>query len=259
MTSETRQLDSYLRSVRSRLQRDTRLRSSAWISIGLVLLTVACVAAGIAAQFSVTSLHTLRAVWIGGAVFGLGFLVWRFRRGPHDLGIARFVEEKRPDLQQRLVTAVEMRSDAETHPFGGLLMRDAVAHASRIPSDTLVDGARTRHWWMAAGGGILLLILMLGWGPAPFRYGASRLFAGWIRDTTRPLYSIDVRPGNVKVGKRMDQEIGARLNGFDSEDVTLLVRFANQVNWEEIRMVRDRSGSSHLYILEDIQEPLVYR
>ena len=56
------------------------------------------------------------------------------------------------------------------------------------------------------------------------------------------LFSIAVDPGNATIAKGGDELIEARLRGFQSDSVELLVRSADSANWTRLPMTADSTG-----------------
>jgi len=86
----------------------------------LVLVLLAACAAGVS---------TGLAAWI----------LWPLRRGPSDRQVARYIEERCPELQDRLASAIDSR--AESSPFRGRVLDDAARRSRRVDLHRLV-GAR---------------------------------------------------------------------------------------------------------------------
>ena len=109
----------------------------------LVMALLAACAAGASAGF---------AAWI----------LWPLRRGPTDRQVARYVEERCPDLQDRLASAIDL---CETpSPFGGRVLDDAARRSRGVDLDRVVAARVVRR---AVAGGVgataaLVALLVVG-------------------------------------------------------------------------------------------------
>ena len=109
----------------------------------LVMALLAACAAGASAGF---------AAWI----------LWPLRRGPSDRQVARYVEERCPDLQDRLASAIDL---CETpSPFGGRVLDDAARRSRGVDLDRVVAARVVRR---AVAGGVgataaLVALLVVG-------------------------------------------------------------------------------------------------
>lgn len=254
-------LDKALKETRNKIVLERLLKGVA-IVLAFILIGLP-VATYLMAQnnFSDTAIFWSRIV------LGAGFVLflWRFLirplfLAPSKVRVARFLEERNPELQDRLSTAVEIGSmSSDIHPaIRKLIERDAF--------DKLKEVSKPRFFWprvslasLVTGvvTSALLLTLYFG-GPAEFHFGIGKLLGTWLDKTDQHLYHIIVVPGNTTVGERADVEIRAQLNGFESESVGLNVRYANQVQWEETRMVGQPDSGDFSFQLYDIRDPVDY-
>ena len=111
-------------------------------------------------------------VWLFAAALGLaagltGRALWRLRRGPSDRQVARYIEERCPALEDRLVSAADVAGGARPSVFRDLLLRDAARTARAVDLDRVLP-RRDVLLAVAAGGlavAALLLVVVLGGGP----------------------------------------------------------------------------------------------
>ncbi len=111
-------------------------------------------------------------VWLFAAALGLaagltGRALWRLRRGPGDRQVARYIEERCPALEDRLVSAADIAAAGRRSVFRDLLLRDAARTARAVDLDRVLP--RRDVLLAVAGGGLalaaLLLVVVLGGGP----------------------------------------------------------------------------------------------
>ncbi len=192
------------------------------------------------------------------AAVGAAWLFWKQKIAP--LRVARYVEEKNPHLQQRLITAVE-RGEHAGNPLWPLLEEDVLRSTRSVRLESALEAQRP--WMIAALAAIGLTCALFLLGPSFFRYGLGKLLA--FSSAAKPLYEIAVLPGNVRIAPGMDQEIQASPAGFDPDQIVLFYKFNNQPQWEKAPMERAasrgekaREGVSFSHLLMDIREPVQY-
>ena len=105
----------------------------------------------------------LLAACAAGASAGFtAWILWPLRRGPTDRQVARYVEERCPELQDRLASAIDL---CETpSPFGGRVLDDAARRSRGVDLDRVVAARVVRR---AVAGGVgataaLVALLVVG-------------------------------------------------------------------------------------------------
>ena len=105
----------------------------------------------------------LLAACAAGASAGFaGWILWPLRRGPSERQVARYVEERCPELQDRLASAIDL---CETpSPFGGRVLDDAARRSRGVDLDRVVAARVVRR---AVAGGVgataaLVALLVVG-------------------------------------------------------------------------------------------------
>jgi hypothetical protein len=253
-------IESYLERIRVSLQR-RRAARAALLSVALVsTLLLLGIWFLYRLDFRPAALTPLRVLMVCAVVALLG-VVWRFWSKRIALvRVARYVEEKNPHLQQRLVTLVDGDRGSAT-PLWPLLEQDALKSTRSIRLESTLEAQRP--WMLIAFFSIAVTGLIFLTGPSFFRYGLEKLLA--LSSGSRPLYEISVSPGNVRIAPGMDQEIQARPIGFKADRVALFYKFKNQPQWETATMERASGaagkaagGASFSHLVMDIREPLQY-
>ncbi len=254
-------LDRLLKEAKLRIQRERLLR-------GVAVTLLYLLAAWLLATYFLASNNFAESalVWcricFGG---GLLLVIWRFLvrplyRRPSSLQVARFLEERHPELEQRVSTAVEITGPgSRIHPgLRELIRRDALQQTRRVP--------QPRFYWprlaLASGvSGLIVLIaatLLLVTGPIEFRFGLSRLFGSWLDRIEEPLYRIDVNPGSTTVAERADVQVRALPVGFEPSQVRILALYPGNPQWESARMVTESDASSFSFLFFDVREAFRY-
>jgi hypothetical protein len=263
MTHEYLLLQKKIRGVRTRLK---WIACAKGLAISLALsLAILGVAVYVADHWNYTSAAVngtrVCSVLGIGLVFGW-FLLRRFFRRIEDVRIARYIEERNPSLQDRLVSAVELgkseASTADTHPLLPLLLRDALHRSQNISTKSLFNRREPYLSSVVALALIGIFVLLQVFGPNFFQYATLKLYANWLIPQPVSLYHIELTPGNSQVRKGSDQLVTAQLIGFDSSDVQLFARREGSPNWEKNRMEPQKGSSAFGFLFLDINEKVHY-
>ena len=150
---------------------------------------------------------TAAVVALLAAALGLRTL-WPLRRAPSDRRVARYVEERCPDLEDRLASAAGVAADAPT-PFRTLILRDAARAVRRIALDRTLPSGQMRRATAAAAAAIAVAaaVLLVG-GPHLERIARS----AWLHVVPFGA-GIEVEPGDARVVSGEPLVIRARLRG----------------------------------------------
>src|SRR5207237_4499451 len=178
-------------------------------------------------RFTPASILFARLVLAASIVFSVYFLLVKpLRRKVTDDQVALYLEEKEPSLQTMLISAVESSREGR-HWESSALVEKLVAQA--IEKCCEADTARrAEHGPLRANGAIFAgvvtaAILAVLLGPAFFRDALSAVLIVSRSVEAAAPYKIAVTPGSVSVPKGADQAINAKLLGFNSEDVVVMV------------------------------------
>jgi hypothetical protein len=263
MTQEFLQLQSKISEVRKRLKWITAAKGLAIaLALSLVVLVVAvyCADHWNYSDRAVTVARLFSVLTIA-SVFGW-FLVRPLLKRIEDVRVARYIEERHPALQDRLVSAVELGnrevSDAKPNPILPLLLRDALSRCRNIQAKSLFNPREPLRSSAIALGLILFFVLLQVFGPEYFQYATLKLYANWFTPQAVSLYSIEIEPGNVQVRKGSDQLVMARLIGFDSGPVQLYSRRENSPSWDKNPMDPQKGSNQFGFLFLDINEKVRY-
>lgn len=263
MTHEHLQLQKKIREVRSRLKWIAGAKGLATsLALSLLILSIAIYGAD-HWNYTDTAVNLARLFSVLGitGVFGW-FFVRPLLRKIDDVRIARYIEERHPVLQDRLVSAVELGNreafSSSPHPILPLLLRDALQRSQNIPVKSLFNPREPYLSSALALAMILFFVLLQMFGPNFFQYATLKLYANWFTPQAVSLYRIDVTPGNSEVRKGSDQLVTAQLIGFDSSDVQLFSRRGSSPNWEKSRMEPQKGSNSFGFLFLDIGEKVHY-
>ena len=173
---------------------------------------------------------------------------------------ALYLEEHEPSLDGAIFTSIEVDNalkagaDQISPALAGRLKSNALERARTISGGRRVDAMGLRTSWALIAGVVALATMLINFGPAPLRNGLRLLAMPWTPPEASTIFSIAVDPGNMKVAKGGDAEVGARLRNFQSEEVVVLARTADSASWSRLPMIADSTGHYTARIL-DISVP----
>jgi hypothetical protein len=165
----------------------------------------------------------LRQPWIGetGAIAvaaaallaGVAVLVgvaWPLRRRPTDRQVARYVEERCPELEDRLASAADWAAPATSSPLRSLVLRDAAARAADLNLDRIVE-RRVLARRGAALACAVALVAVAGTLAAP---GAVRAWHLAMLRAFPSMLALEVEPGDVRLTEGERLPVSVRLRGL---------------------------------------------
>jgi hypothetical protein len=157
------------------------------------------------------ALVLIAAVAVAAALVVVARALWPLRRVPGDVQVARFIEERTPSLDDRLVTAVDVVAKRlpSGHAVAEPMLADAARRAGAIELDTIVPRRSLRRAGLqaAAAGAVFLLVLFAGRDTARQTIDAASLTM-WPERV-----AFDVTPGSAHVKAGSPLPIRARLVG----------------------------------------------
>src|SRR5689334_4902564 len=114
-------------------------------------------------------LVVLAGIAAAAAVAAVTVCLWPLRRAPQDAKVARFIEERAPSLDDRLVSAVDVAQGNRAAPgLADAMLADAARRTSAIDVETIVSSQSLRRAALQAGAAALVLgvVLFTARGPA---------------------------------------------------------------------------------------------
>ena len=274
-------LRATLSTVRRRRRLLSMLQQTSLMLTGIVvlLLTLSVVSLWLPPS---PVLQTLLFICFG-AVAAL--LLWRYvaalrRLRADDRQLARFVESRMPDLEQRLLTSLEFSSDEKSAADAGVsvqfvrqLWADADVHLEAQQQQLAqVSDVRLPLLTLATAGAVALVTLIafvssdallraggqLLW---PFR-GGEEIALPAVEDSAQPPaeMNIVVEPGDIRMQRGREATIIVRIENASPEDVSLRMQ-TDQLNWYDVSMRRDGTGSdgaAFSYYMPAVEEDTEY-
>jgi hypothetical protein len=213
MTHDYRELAAMLARTRARWRRTVMLRA-----FGL--------AAGAAALFLAASLglYVLARptdLWLIGlallaicAVLGcFAYAAWSVGRPPSDQRVARFLEERFPELEDRLATAIAFgeRSRTDGIAVGGWLISDVATRIRDLDFSQVVRPEAVRRAILVAAAGLALLTVMM----LASRIPASRALDAAAFYVFPSRLRLEVQPGHARIAPGSSLRITAYVRGAD--------------------------------------------
>lgn len=238
------------------------------ISVGVGALIL--VLTGLAAyqyRYSDTALIVLRAGAFVGFLATLYFALLRpLLKRITDVQLARWIEERHPDLSDRFVTAVEFTSENNRQPASGAIVGRLVEDADRQAASVNLDYViRRNDLWAYASAAVSCVMLLIGvlvYGPRQIVSGVTQLAAPASLVAPADALSITVKPGTTRVPKNSDQEIAATLVNFDADEVTFYERKAgaegDAAQWVGRVMEPAKNRNDFQYLIFNIQDSTEY-
>jgi hypothetical protein len=258
-----------LRRVRARYGLRILLRGLAIVAVG-ALLGLGLAAYGLdALRYSRPAVLSIRAalyLWV--ALLAARFVaapLLRGRRQASDAAIARYIEEHEPSLDAALRSAVDALAPEESARIGRSeilqtrVVEEVVTRLETFDLPRQVDRSELRNGAAALGVAAFLGVAFAALAPAFIRQAFPYLFNPFsFSGRFSTPYSVSVTPGDATVARGGDQEIAARLQGFDT--ASELVTRTGDGAWTRSPMVRDEGadGVTHRFIMLSVQNPTDY-
>ena len=192
------------------------------------------------------------------AIAALVRAVAPLRRAPSDLRVARFVEERAPSLDDRLVTAVDMVSSGRQTSSPAIaepLLADAAAQARAVDVDAIVSSETLRRagFRAAAAAIVLVVVVIAARRTARQSYDAAALvlFPEHV--------GLSVTPGNARVKSGSAVTIAASLVGNHAPVAPAVqMQVGDGDNWRQAAMAKDATGH-YVLSLDSVTAPFKYR
>jgi hypothetical protein len=202
-------LTQSLHAVRRRWVALQALRLSARALIAVALIAAVAALAERWLQPSDGAVLALAVLAFALAIATLARFAWPLRTRPDDRQLARFVEEHCPELDDAIVTAVELQQRGSTSAFAPLVIQSAAARLGSVDFAGCVDRReiRTAGWTAAAAAAALGLAFVFA---GPFVERASQV--AYLRMFPAAI-GVSVRSGDMRVAAGRPVTIVAAVTG----------------------------------------------
>src|SRR4051812_19274724 len=236
------ELVDVIRRVRNRWRARLALRGAVVVLAGTVLALLLSASGLESFRFSAPAIISFRIVTV--AVFvGLLFygLVWPLRRRVTDAQVAMYLEECDPTLEAAIISAVEATagggSQAHSPRLVDKLVEQAITQCRALDHGRAIERTSVQRHAGALAAIAAIAALAVAFGPAYLRHGLSALLVISRSAEASSPYSIEVTPGNTKVPRGADQPVKAKLVGFTSSDVGVMMRAGANGSFDRVPLI----------------------
>lgn len=192
------------------------------------------------------ALVALGLIAVAAVLGALAWAAWPVRKVPTDRMVARFIEERTPSLDERLVSAVDVataRDPNERPALASAMVRDAARAASGVEAASIIpDDVLRRHQLRAAAACVALVVaLVASRHTARQTYDAATLtlFPSHVR--------LEVTPGNTRVQLGADLTVDAQLVGNTAPVIAQLLQAPQDSDdWRPVEMESQDDGRFRL-------------
>jgi hypothetical protein len=175
------------------------------------------------------------------------------RARPTDRQVARFIEEREPSLDDRLVSAVDLTDHAAPAGLAQAMLADAARRVSDVSVERILSSEALRRAGFRATAAALVLL-----AAAFSARHVARQTADAVALTLFPArVALEVTPGNARIKAGTPLAIQARLVG-NTAPVAAQVQVANGEGWRAADMVTAQPGAFGLR-LESVVASFRYR
>ena len=197
-------------------------------------------------------LMLLLSVWVI-----IRYLIRPLRQRISPARVARSIEQRHPELEDRLATAVDVssRQRAEQNFWLSRVIQDAVSHISGfdLPKQVQIRGY---YFWQTV---LILAVFAL--------LSGFLLQRDWQKDlkqvidnrfvAPRPVAELEVMPGDIKLKKGESLQVRAVVRHFEPEEVRLFYSYSDST-WMSEAMEPEIATSDYQAQLFDVEQPLRY-
>ncbi|NIR70437.1 hypothetical protein GWO43_03805 [candidate division KSB1 bacterium] len=179
---------------------------------------------------------------------------------PNHSQLARYIEEKHPDLEDRLVSAVELGGGENVRISPQILEKLLEDTRFRVEPLNLSKTIRTKGavlWSSFATVTAFLLGLFILSNLDLFSLKSGRIFAPWNIPEISFIPKLNVTPGNTRVPRGSTQEIRAELSGFEAEAVNIYFS-GDDSSWSKLEMDPTETKDMFLFNFLDLQAQTKY-
>jgi hypothetical protein len=245
-------LDQKLTAVIRRLRFMRTLRGACGLMIGLVVLLGFAIFLDWVFDLPGEARSLVLIGWIGLGVW-LAFrqLILPLRRRPSAEAVAAAIEERFPELAERLTTSVELAPLSDdfhgSAELKNLLMAEAEAESNQLNFPEAFPAGRTMAW---CSGAIFVFLLVLSpalFWPSQYAELGRRFFMPW-QDAFALPYALEISPGDTFAAQGRSLTLTARFltrrEGVTLPETCILIRTDTNGKTLQDRMVAQGDGFS---------------
>src|SRR3954451_6306627 len=257
------ELVDVIRRVRNRWRARLALRGAVVVAAGTVLALLLSASGLESFRFSAPAIITFRvvtvAVFVGLLLYGL---VWPLRRRVTDAQVAMYLAERDPSLEGAIISAVEATtgsgSAAHSPRLVEKLVEQAIDQCRTLDQGRAIERTSVQRHAGALAAIAAITALAIAFGPAYLRHGLSALLVISRSAEASSPYSIEVLPGNTKVPRGADQTVKAKLVGFTSSDVSVMMRAMPDGSFDRVPLIASAQAGAFEGMLFHLEKPTEY-
>jgi hypothetical protein len=202
-----------LRDVRRRWFLVVWLRLVAWWLAATLTAWVAAAVVIAVANPTGTSLIALEVAVGLISIAALFTLSWQWRRRPSNLQVARYAEERVPEMEERLISAADLLDTPAPSRVQQLVLAEGARLVESLEVHRVIPGPVLRRQALA----VVVALLAIG---VAFHFSRPHLMRGW--QTAQALWfpdtlSLEVRPGDARVVEGGALPLTVRIVGADAD------------------------------------------
>ena len=220
------ELVDVIRRIRNRWRLRVATRGAVVVVVGMVAVLLLSASSLETFKFSVPAVIGFRFLAVAAFAALVAYALVPLRRQVTDTQVALYLEEHNPSLEAAILSAVEASSTAKESQSQQLverLIEQAIAQSRAVEHGMAIDRPRLRRHAVTLATFAVIAALFVALGPAYIRSGLSALLKLSQSAEAASPYKIEVLPGNASVPRGGDQSVRAKLVGFTSKDVTLMM------------------------------------
>src|SRR5205085_8210331 len=123
------------------------------------------------------------------------------------------------------------------------LVEQAITQCRALDHGRVAERAALRNQGVMLAGIAAATALIITLGPAYLRHGLSAILTFSRSAEASTPYRIEVLPGNRTVPRGADQAIKAKLVGFNSSDVAVMMRSDKNASYERVPLIPGKDGA----------------
>jgi len=211
---------------------------------GALIAAAALGLAVLASRWTIGAPVVLMLVAAAAVVTAVAALTWYLaplRHVPADGKVARYIEERTPSLDDRLVTAVEIAHSDRAPGLAEMMLADMARRTADIDIDTIVSGRSLRRAGAQAAAAMVALAAALFFARGPAQQAADAASLTLFPERV----ALNVTPGHAKIKAGTPLAIQAKLVG-NRAPIIAQVQIADGDRWRAAEMSSEKDGSFRL-------------
>jgi hypothetical protein len=195
-----------------------------------------------------------------------GALVWRYIYIHRQMGgdlrrIAHYVDEHIPELEQRLITSMELGEKRPSTGSSALverLWKDTQVHLRSLDTDRV---SSIRSAWPAAATALVVLgcLFFAVRSFNEFSLAGMRVIMPWVQPpaaATLPV-GLTVAPGTIKIQRGTDVMVIARVANAVPKQVNVYLQ-TDSADWRRVPMTAEGAENTYVYFLATVKKDVTY-